>query len=279
MGEIVKIRASGFSEIFDCPARWFARTFEGKRGVSTGRAYLGTSVHHATAIFDQAELEAAPITVDDAAGIFVDCIHAPEDLRKEVVWDNEDLTVKDAEEIGLSLTTRYCFDIAPRIDYAAVELQCKPFDIEMGEDLTIRLTGTLDRIRIKNQHFGISDLKTGKRICDQDGNVDIGKNVVQLATYELLELMARDTFDPDIVLPAQIIGLPTTEGRPIGITSVKLPHKLLLGDEKYKGLLEMAADLIRKRLFWGNPRSMLCSERYCPAWRDCRWRGFTLGDE
>lgn len=47
---------------------------------------------------------------------------------------------------------------------------------------------------------------------------------------------------------------------------------LLIGDEEFPGLLEMAATLIHSGNFYGNPRSNGCGEKYCPIFNTCKWR-------
>ncbi|WP_288357052.1 PD-(D/E)XK nuclease family protein [uncultured Pseudomonas sp.] len=136
---VVTIRASSLAELFDCPARWEAKHLLGMRSRSSGAAHLGTSIHASTALFDQATMDGAPISADDAAGLFVDTLYNPE---HEVDW--EDSGPKQVERIGLTLHSRYCADIAPTQDYVGIEVTCERLEIS---DLGLALTGTTDRIR------------------------------------------------------------------------------------------------------------------------------------
>ena len=43
------IRASSWADLFDCPARWYAKNVQGLRLPSSGAAALGTAVHAGTA--------------------------------------------------------------------------------------------------------------------------------------------------------------------------------------------------------------------------------------
>jgi hypothetical protein len=43
---------------------------------------------------------------------------------------------------------------------------------------------------------------------------------------------------------------------------VKTP---LIGDEEHPGLIEIAARMLKSGVFPPNPKSMLCSKKYCPA--------------
>jgi hypothetical protein len=48
----------------------------------------------------------------------------------------------------------------------------------------------------------------------------------------------------------------------------------LLGDEHQPGLIQIAASMLRTGLFPPNPKSTLCSRKYCPAYAShCKFRG------
>ena len=241
--EPILIRASSLAGLFECPARWEAQNIRGLRTPSSGSARLGTAVHTSTALFDTSRMKGTGITPDEAAGAAVDAIHKPDE---EVVWD--DLQPTEAERIALSLHRLYCSTIAPRQTYAAVEATCERLDIA---DLGIALTGTVDRVRRTEDGYG---------------------NAAQLAVYELL---AEHSTDICIEAPAQIIGLQvakTERGQRVATGTISGGRDLLIGDEEFPGLLEMAATLIHSGNFYGNPRSNGCGEKYCPIFNTCKWR-------
>ena len=105
-----KLRASSIGSLFDCAMKWEFETHLGNRGIMGARAYLGISLHHSTAVFDKARMLGDDVSVDDAAGAFVDALRNPEE---EVDWKNSDITIKKAEEIGLACHSLYCFDVSP----------------------------------------------------------------------------------------------------------------------------------------------------------------------
>lgn len=269
---VVSIRASSFGDLFDCAARWAAihlNTGSGSGGgekVQSARAWLGTSVHHATAVYDQSVIDGSGVTVDDAAGEFMDFFDKPD---TPIRW--LDLEPKNAKDIGLLLTTRYCQQIAPTLTFEAVELKLAPLDIDMGK-VTLRMTGTCDRVRTEGGARGISDVKTGARIISE-GKVNAAKHMYQLAAYEILEQMVEGTEKTPITLPAQVIALPTTGNMQPDVGYVEGASGILTGDAENKGLLEMARDMITLGNFPGNPRSSLCSETWCPAYLRCRYVG------
>lgn len=262
---IVTIRASSLKDLMDCPARFEAKQIRGLKTPRSGKAQLGTAVHKSTGIFDQAKLDGNAIKPDDAAGALVDAIHRPEEA---VEWD-DDLDANGAEKIGLALHTKYCEVIAPQQDYAAVEVTCDRLEIA---DLGIALTGQTDRIRRVDGGFGISDLKTGKAAVRTDGSVDTSRHAMQLGVYELL---AENASGVAITQPAQIVGLQTgktDKAQRVGTAEVHTARDLLIGTPDQPGVLEYAAKLIHAGLFYGNPSSPLCHERYCPIFKTCQFR-------
>lgn len=232
---------------------------------SSGAAQLGTAVHAGTALFDSSRLPGgSPLTADDAAGAVVDAIYKPE---REVDWDED--RPQDAERIAIALHAKYCSEIAPTQNYAAVEIKCDRLEIT---DLGIALTGTTDRVRHTEDGYAISDIKTGKTAVSADGTVKTSGHAYQLGVYELL---AEHSSGLSITGPAQIIGLNTGKtpaAQRSGIGSVISARDVLLGDAEIPGVLENASKLIHSGVFYGNPRSMLCSEKYCPNFAICKYR-------
>ena len=70
------------------------------------------------------------------------------------------------------------------------------------------------------------------------------------------------------------MGLSTSRSE-IQWAPVESPRNLLFGDTDHMGFLEAASKIIAEQLYIGNPKSQLCSERYCPIY-PCFYR---LGEE
>lgn len=265
MPEPVQIRASSLGELFDCPARWEAKHIRNLRLPTSAAAQLGTAVHAGTALYDQSVIAGSPLTPDECAGAVVDAIYKPE---FEVNWD--DMPQREAEQIGIPLHKMYCGQIAPKQEYAAVEALCEDLTIE---DLGITLTGTVDRVRKTDDGFGISDLKTGKSAVAADGTVKTRGHAAQIGVYEIL---AQAVLGVPMRAPAQIIGLQvakTEKGRRVGTGEISMAREVLLDSEDGDpGFLRMASKLVHSGDFYGNPRSQLCSEKFCPVFNTCRWR-------
>lgn len=261
---IITIRASSLGRLFDCPAAWAATHIEGKRVPSNGKAMLGKAVHASTAVFDQSAIYGKGITIDEAAAAAVDTIHRPDE---DVQW--EDDSPQDAEKIAIALHVKYCQQIAPMQQYRAVEIQCEKLEIT---DLGIALTGTTDRVRETADGLAICDLKTGKAAVGSDGTVKTAGHAYQMGVYELL---AEHASGVPITGAAQIIGMNTAKtpaSQRVGTGEISGARSVLLGDGESPGILEHAARIIHSGNFWGNPKSMMCHERYCAAFPTCKFR-------
>jgi hypothetical protein len=266
------VRASSWGSLFDCGHKWEGEHLLGMRKPSGLRAQLGTAIHASTAKFDNGRLPGGDkISVNDAAGAFVDTLYKPE---REVDYSQDDLTLKEAESIGLSLHRDYCFDISPRFEFISVEQKLKPLDIDCGGGHVVRLTGSMDRARVARAEGGvvIPDIKSGGRVIAKDKKT--GRDAVvlkgrkpQIGTYQLL----YEHTEGVQTVGGQILALHTS-GKPKAMASPIFDAKaVMLGTETSRGLIEFAADMFRTGLFPPNPQSMLCAERYCARWATCNF--------
>jgi len=263
---VIQVRASSFGTLFDC-----AHRFEGEQLLklyrpSTIRAWLGTSIHASTAAFDQAKLDGAPISANEAADVFVEKLWNPDEELAH--FREESLNMRDAERIGLTLHARYCAEIAPTMEYQSVEMPLHPLEIDCGDGLIIRLTGTMDRARVVKHALGnvIADVKTGGRLIT-DGHVKTKGRAAQLGTYEILSTHT----DGEQTAGSQIVALQTTSKAEVGVSKVFDAKALMLGDDNTEGLLSMAAKIFKIGLFTPNPMSQLCDKKYCARWGTCKY--------
>jgi RecB family exonuclease len=263
----VTIRASSFGSLFDCPARWIEIHMKGRKVPSTSKAALGTAVHAGTAAFDTERVEGREPSLDAAKDAAAEKVRAP---GYEIDWQED--RPADAIDIAVSLTERYATLESPRHEFVAVEASVDALHVT---DLDLVLTGTTDRVyrAPDTGELGIADVKTGKTIVRADGTVDAKGHAAQLGIYELVGGAA---IAQPLTAPAKVIGLQTNktaEKQRIATADVVGAREPLLGDEHHSGLLHTAARLVHGEIdAWGNPRSMMCHERYCPAYRTCFWR-------
>lgn len=265
--KMVTIRASALGDFLDCPARAEAKHLLGKKCPQSPAALLGTALHRSTAVFDESTITGKGIKIGEAAAAAVDAIHQP---TEEVAYEDDDPGPQQLEDIALSLHAMYCTQIAPWQQYVAVEVQCERLEIV---DIGLALTGTTDRIRKVDDGNGIADIKSGKMAVRKDGHVETKGHRYQIGVYELL---AEKASGLPITQGGQIIGLQTgkTErGQRVSVSEdIQGARDVLIGEPSSPGVLEIVAHQVHAGIFPGNPRSMLCSERYCPIWNSCRFR-------
>jgi len=251
----------------DCPARWKAQNLLEIRMPTSGAAWVGTSIHYGTAQYDLSRLSDTPISIEDAVGHMVDMLHHE---KEEVDWD--EMRIDKIEPIAKTLIVRYCGTISQFREYLGVELRCEDLDLRVPEhDITIRITGTPDRIRKDpDGRIGVSDIKTGARAVGSDGCAVTQGHGLQLGIYELL---AEHAMGLPIEAPAEVIGLQTSKEARVGTAEVPNARAALLGTEAQPGIIEIAARMLAHDIFPGNPRSMLCGSKYCPIHSTCIYRG------
>lgn len=260
------VRASSWGELFDCSHRWEGKHLLGMRNPVGIAAILGTAIHASTAAFDQGRIDHSGLTPDDTAGVLVDKLHNPAD---EYVTRDEDMTVPEAEKIGLILHSRYCMEVSPRYTFRSVEMETKPLAIDCGNGIIVRLTGTMDRSRIKvgQDGIGIADLKSGARAVEK-GTAKTKGHGAQVGTYEML---FEHTTGELITEPAEVIGLKTSGKPEVATGEIRNAKGQMLGTPEQKGLIEYAAVMFKTGLFPPNPSSNLCSPKYCARWSLCNF--------
>lgn len=258
------VRASSWAGLFDCAYRWEGIHLLKMRNLVGLRAALGTAIHAGTAAFDTARITGDTVTIDDAAGVLVDKLRDP---ANEFNPFQDDLTMPEAEKVGIVLLAKYCAEVSPRYNFVAVEMETKPLDIECGSGVVVRLTGTMDRARIrKSSHgVGIADLKSGSSAVQKGAAVTKGHGP-QIGTYELLY---EHTTGEQITDDAEIIGLKTKGTAEIATGTIKNGKRVMVGTETQPGLIEFAAEMFKSGRFYPNPKSLLCSDKYCPRHATC----------
>lgn len=256
------------ADLFDCPHRWEAINIQKKYLPKNEKAHLGTSFHAGTAVFDASSINESrtpQISVDDAKGVIVDTIHHP---CEEIIW--EELTQNDAEKILLPLMDKYAAQITPSICFEAVEVTAENITVS---DLGISISGTLDRLyKDEWDNLGIADIKTGKTAVASDGTVNTAKHVAQLGIYEIL---ATHAIGRNIEAPALIIGAntgKTDKAQRVAKGQISNAKELVLGDVIHQGILAYASKMLHSGIFYGNPKSQVCHEKYCPIYSTCFFR-------
>lgn len=261
------IRASSWGDFADCELRWYYRNIEGLRLPARGALAIGSAFHRGTGAFDQATLEAKPIPVAQAAEIAAEFIDNPTDEAgrpEEYIYD-DDTPKGKAKDFSVRLTAKYCGEVAPSYRYAGVEIRCNALDVTTPAGV-IRMTGTTDRIKLNSlNEWGIADFKTGARAVGTDGVAVTKGHGLQLGAYTLMsEQMTGKRLGA-----ATIIGAQTASALRIGAGEVANPKLALVGTGAQPGMIEIFADTAKRGIFKPNPKSMLCSKEWCPAYARC----------
>lgn len=267
----ITIRASSIGEWADCPARWAAKHLDGKRLPSGPASILGKALHASTAVFDTSTLDGSGLTIDDAAGTLVDTLRQPDD---EVDWNADDRwTPKEAEFVGLVLHSKYCREVAPLQHYVSIEADLGSVAINVPESgMVVTITGHTDRVRSENDSEGVSDIKSGGRVVSAHGTVETKGHAFQLAAYSLLRQQVTGV---PLAAPAEIIGLntgKTTAAQRVATGRTDNVESTLLGTDEEPGIIQALAHMARGGYWFGNPRSALCSEKWCPVYKSCGFR-------
>ena len=130
-GDIVRLRASGFGELFDDSLRWAAKHLDGLHTPTYGRSHMGTAIHMGTAVFDiQRSLPNVTPDIETAVASFLEELNDDE----HVSW--LDISKANAQSMGVNLTIKYCEEISPRFDWKIIETRCEPVEIEMPTALS-----------------------------------------------------------------------------------------------------------------------------------------------
>lgn len=266
---LITIRASSWGDLMDCAYRWEGKHVQGMQRPAGVRALLGSAFHHATAEWDTSHLNGTPLAPADVGQMLVDFMNAP---GFDVDY-SDSFTVREAIPIGLKLLQLYMRTINP-LAFAAVELTIQPIDVDLGDGLVIRMTGTLDRARVRRDEYGragygIDDVKTGV-LAVVMGEARTRVHKAQLGVYELL---AERSLQQPFNLPARVIGCRTSGEPEIAIAEVPNAREALMGFDDQPGMLQVAGMYLKAGIFPPNPSSSLCADKFCPRYHQCKYRG------
>lgn len=277
MSEILgSVRASSWGDLFDCAARW-AYKQEGWRLPSRGASVVGSAVHRGTAIYDKAVLENSnqPLSLvignaTDAAAAWAKAPQDEEGNVLEVQWksdegEDERIGPGEAVDYSVKLVAKYCREVAPNMTYSAVEVKCKGLDVTTEHGI-VRLTGTTDRVRKFAGRSGISDFKSGGKAVE---GIKVGKPVAVTRGHQMqtgaYTLMTEAETKQELNGPATILGFQTTSKLWIAEGTIERPKLALTGNSTKPGMIELAAMMLKSGVFPPNPKSVLCSKKWCPA--------------
>jgi hypothetical protein len=273
------VRASSWGDLGDCAFRWYGKNILGVRSPTRPPMVVGSAVHRGTDTFDRAVLGGEKGSVDAAVETAAEYAKAPvreDGTPEEVDWgaaDEERITPGTAVDYAVKLTAKYCITVAPVMQYSAIEVKCNALDVNT-EHGVVRLTGTTDRVRVyPDKTQGISDFKSGGKAVE---GVTSGRphavtrgHGLQLGAYTLMT--EQETGQK--LGAATIVGFQTSSKLHIAEGIVEKPKLAMVGTGEHPGMIEIAAQMLKSGLFPPNPKSILCSEKWCPMWNRCPYHG------
>lgn len=254
----ITIRGSSWPELFDCPARWVAKHREGRSSWTSPESLIGTAVHAGSAVFDKARAQGAAIHPEDAVDVVEEAVRAG---SAEVPWSAGagEWTPRAVSRDAVDTYLRYSFAALELPPWEDVEFRLAPLRFEFPEvGVAITITGTGDRRRRTATGYRVADLKTGR-------GFRAGANVSQVGAYAVATSAETGKPADGELLHATMKG----------VTAYAIPFAAaaMLGDDETPGLIETAARMLGSGAMYGNPRSMLCSGKFCPVYQSCRYRG------
>lgn len=255
------IRCSMLPSYADCPRRAAAKQFrrdieaagfELRETQPSVGAAAGTAVHAVAASVLQHKIDTGELGKLDPA-LDEAMVGFDEETGSGCEWDDTTKNRNDAQRQILRMSRAYYHGVAVSVDPLFVEL---PVEATVGDGW--RVTGHIDLV---TRGGWVRDLKTGavKR-----------PYVHQLGGYSLLVRSAK-------VLP-QVAGLgidfikrgrlsgtqsePERMSYPVAVAEAEAWAMIGRIQEDVDRFVESGDPLV----FLGNPCSMMCSDRYCPAW-------------
>lgn len=263
----IDLRPSGIAGFFDCSYRWYRDTFDPIRHISVA-AHLGTGLHKASEMFyresiDKASWQNFSSSYEDIAiGEFRSKLKEdePSDI-KEVDLNSIESTIVASTREYLKNARSLNNDVLP----LAVE---KTYEVSLKSQSIRALKGTLDIVG----HNYIADIKTMKKFKNPKDYL------IQQSLYALLrsrqgecvkDLMihrvnvTKNEIDCVSILDAmsnKFVTIDTLVDRMIEYLKVIIKTC----DEYYKTGDDYA--------FRGNPSSLLCSDKYCAYYSQCKYR-------
>lgn len=266
----VVVRASSLPTVLDCTRRWAARTLREEIeaagfalrnvGLHVG-APIGTGTHASAAHMLRGKRDTgrpAPFHEAEELGM-VELDRALEEAG-EVMWDKTAANRNDAQRQVRRLSMKYLEQVVPGASPVLVEERLVA-EVEPG----FIVSGQLDSLGTYAPDHGLDDTKTG---TEPRGAVS------QQGCYSLLLRTPRPEF-PDGWKVSRL-GIHWLPRRSLNVVQPDVVRGTIdqnAAENLAQDAITSAIDAVKKfrvdqdpSAFRANPGSMLCSDRFCPAW-------------
>lgn len=230
-------------------------------------AHLGTAIHKAAETHYReciSEKRWVPVR-DDLKGVAIDTLREcnkteePADLKERD--QNEDEKLVSTGAINYALKSRVL-----NKDQIPIDVE-RRYEIPVNSKVVKSIAGTLD---IVGENF-VADIKTMSRMKS------VKEYAIQQGAYAILREKNGENVE-DLLIHRVILSKNQIDSQSILECT---ENAFGIGDlvESTRFYLESVIHTINdfdktgnELLFRGNPKSMLCSSRYCAYYKDCKWR-------
>lgn len=266
------LRPSSIGSYINCQWQWYNVFILGKNTIPGVRAHLGTAIHKSAEVLWQDAMNTGikDLNVNKATDAAMEeykeiCKQQPPEFGDDKPALIENLVVEG--------TKSFIDDIAPKVDIpVAVE---KRYTVEIENPIFNKVSGSLDYVGEKTIH----DIKTTKK------KPTVSNYSLQQGTYAILREANGEKVD-SVKIQAVVLRNPTSkkEASADGIildmvednTNPFLSLEVMKDQSRYiiNNILEKTTvyskDIVKPEiLFTGNPKSMLCSNKYCSLYNEC----------
>lgn len=259
MTDSILVRASSLTGWADCPRRWAARHiadqveaagFALRRVPNNIGAKIGTAVHAGAASMLRHKIKHGDLPEKASQAVEVGIESLTDEMKDGAQLDDTTPTINIAEQQVQRMISIYHIIVAPHIKPVAVELE-----MTARFSPTLRITGHMDVAEDEEIH----DTKTG---------VMQRPNHPQYGAYSLLRRSEGHTVNRFIedYVPRGSAKKPQPE-------PVRTEYPVATCEQSARAVLrdiDRAVNAFAKTgdawNFLPNPASMLCADRFCPAW-------------
>ena len=251
---MIKIRASSWPTLFDCALRWYYDNIVGLRMPSSTGARLGTAIHAGCAAADRGT------DTFEAAESAVRVFQNPDEECAPITYSEQRMAERAASACVQSYVSTFG---ARKFSHIEVEVSECVVETEHGSYM---ITGHVDRI----ENGQTKDIKTGvSRVVN--GKVKVNADHLQMGIYAI---MAKAETGANISNDVTIIGA-STRTYEWAEHTIYDAVQIMIGESDDDGMLNFAGKMLKHGLFPPNPKSMLCSEKYCAAFaaKRCKYHG------
>ncbi|HDZ5024794.1 TPA: PD-(D/E)XK nuclease family protein [Campylobacter jejuni] len=264
----IVIRPSGVSSFFDCPYRWYRDTlYKPIRKVGLA-AHLGTGVHKASEVYYKECISSKKwvnykndikdVAIDEFRKIIKD--DEPTDIKEYNLNDIETTIAENTQEYLNKAEKLNNYNIPKDVE--------KTYEIKIKSDFIDSVKGTLD---IVGEDY-IADIKTMSKFKNAK------TYVIQQSIYAFLREKSGDNIK-DLLIhrintsKSQVDSVSILED----FNNPYITMDALIDKAKFylKSIIKTCESFNRtgdEILFRGNPNSMLCSEKYCAYYKECKYR-------